>query len=78
MGRKIRSVPLVRAEKKDLTLVVQVDPLKVSQGHRVMPRGGVHRTNRRPSRARSKGQWRRQLEHEGGGCRGRYRIGPLV
>jgi hypothetical protein len=47
------------------TLTVGVDPLAVARGHRVMPRGAVHGTAKRPKRARSKQQWRRQLARDG-------------
>ena len=65
-----RNMKAVRARQEDAgTLTVTVDPLKVGRGHRAMPRGSVHGTNRRPSRARSKQQVRRQLAREGSGRR---------
>jgi hypothetical protein len=50
-------------------LVIEVDPLAVALGHRVMPRGGIHGSGKRPSRAKAKKQWRRQLTSDDRGCR---------
>jgi hypothetical protein len=50
--------------KAAATLTIQIDPLAVPRGHRALPRGGAHATARRPSRARGKAQWRRQLQRD--------------
>ena len=47
-----------------MTLVVTVDPLRVPRGHRVLPRGGVHATPRRPNRSSQRRALRRQLARE--------------
>ena len=63
MASKMKTVA---APKPGATaFVVHVDPLAVSRGHRVLPRGRVHDSARRPGRARAKGQWRRQQQSEG-------------
>jgi hypothetical protein len=67
----------VAAPKRDeARLVIEVDPLAVARGHRVLPRSTVHGTAKRPCRARSKHQLRRQLDRERRGAP--RRPGPLV
>lgn len=67
----------VAAPKRDeARLVVEVEPLAVPRGHRVLPRSAVHGTAKRPGRARSKHQLRRQLDRERRGAP--RRLGPLV
>jgi hypothetical protein len=72
-----RIMKAVAAPKGDAArLVIEVDPLAVPRGHRVLPRGAVHATDKRPGRSRSKHQLRRQLDREGRGAR--RQVGPLV
>jgi hypothetical protein len=59
-------------------LVVEFDPLRVGRGVRLMRRGGVHQTARRPSRAQAKRGWRREAADGSGARRSRSRIGQLV
>jgi len=60
-----RTLKAVQAPRPEGPLTVTVDPLKVARGHRKLPRGGVHATARKPTRARAKDQIRRQLAREG-------------
>ena len=76
MARTMKAVAAPAAGA--MTLTVQLDPLAVSRGHRALPRGGVHGTAKRPTRARSKQHWRRQLAREGAGGGRHSWMGPLV
>jgi hypothetical protein len=58
MARQLKTVTPPRT--RDNVLVIVVDPLKVARGHRVLPRGGTHGSDKRPSRAKAKRQWRRE------------------
>jgi hypothetical protein len=51
---------------KGTTLVVTADPLRTARGHRSMPRGKVHATARRPSRAAVKNAERKNAARESG------------
>ena len=52
----------VTAPRRSGTAMVIAYPLKVAFGHRALPRGGVHATARRPSRAKAKRQLRQLAE----------------
>ena len=57
-------IQIVAPAVKDMTLRVKVDPLRVSRGHRALPRGGVHTTDRRANRAKRKHLHREELSRE--------------
>jgi hypothetical protein len=59
MARVMKAVTPKRHESN--VLAVTVDPLKVARGHRALPRGGAHRSARRPGRAADKRLWRKEL-----------------
>lgn len=58
MARTMKTV--VAPKKSDNVLVIYLDPLKVARGHRSIPRGKTHGSDRHQSRARAKQQWRRE------------------
>ena len=58
MAGKMKTVHAPRTDES--VLVIVVDPLTIPRGQRLMKRGGVHQTPRKPSRARVK----RMLRHE--------------
>ncbi len=60
MPQTMKSVQPSRREGA-LVLTVHVDPLQVSRGARKLPRGGVHQSARRPTRAQTRRQLRREL-----------------
>lgn len=75
-----RSMKIVApAKREEVTLVIEIDPLTVARGHRVLPHGGVHKSAKHLNRARNKANWRRQLDREAKSCRQRSPSpGPLV
>jgi hypothetical protein len=56
---------VIAPRRDDNVLLVQVDPLRLATGPRLLPRGGAHGTARRPSRARSKRELARQMGEHG-------------
>lgn len=58
MARTMKAV--TAKPSRDNVLVIEVDPLKVGRGPRLIQRGGLHGSGKRPSRAKSKRQWRRE------------------
>jgi hypothetical protein len=71
MAGKMKTVHAPRRE--DDALVVVVDPLWAARGPRLLKRGGVHQTARKPSRAKAKRQMRRELAEGSASCRERVR-----
>jgi hypothetical protein len=67
MARRMKEVRASRARQD--VLVVRVDPLQLGRGPRQLPRGGAHRTAKRPARARAKRELARQLAGETAGGR---------
>lgn len=76
MARTPKVVVAPKAREGMVRLVVEVDPLAAPRGHRVLPRGAVHATDKRPGRAQSRQQFRRQLDGEGRPAP--RQVGPLV
>jgi hypothetical protein len=58
MARTMKTVTAPRS--RDNVLVIEVNPLKVGRGPRLLQRGGKHGSGKRPSRPRSKRQWRQE------------------
>ncbi len=55
---------LVASSGTEMTLTVTVDPLRISRGHRALPRGAVHATPRTPSRSKGKHLLHKQFVRE--------------
>jgi hypothetical protein len=72
MAKRMKDVTAPRGGRD--VLVIEVDQLRLARGHpAALGRGGAHRSARRPARARSKQELRRQLADGSAGRRGRCR-----
>ena len=58
MARTMKTVTAKRTPED--VLVIDVNPLKLGRGPRMVQRGGKHGSGKRPSRSQSKRQWRQE------------------
>ena len=58
MARTMKTVTAPRT--RDNVLVIELNPLMVGRGPRLLQRGGKHGSGKRPSRSQSKREWRQE------------------